>query len=51
MSSAEIAADCAKILEEVSLEQKFDVAYVDIEEKAHSGKYARFYIVVIYMKQ
>jgi len=39
MSSAEIAADCAKILEEVSLEQKFDVAYVDIEEKAHSGRY------------
>ena len=29
--------DCALLLEEISLEHKFDATYVDIEENTHSG--------------
>lgn len=31
--------DYFKLLQEISVEQKFDATYVDIEEKTHSGRY------------
>ena len=31
--------DYFKLLQDISVEQKFDATYVDIEEKTHSGRY------------